>query len=106
MLMSINNCILKTLNMEDQNITFKDFFVEEREINGKRSLVYLGYLKNDFEYCPKCGCINEFTIVKNGTKSSLIKIPKISELNSYLELKSKSINVKIAIKYLLLPLLL
>ena len=50
MLMSINNCILKTLNMEDQNITFKDFFVEEREINGKRSLVYLGYLKNDFEY--------------------------------------------------------
>ena len=87
--MSINNCILKTLNMEDKNVIFNDFFVEERKIKGKRSLVYLGYLKNNFEYCPKCGCINENTIVRNGTKKSLIKIPKISELNSYLELKKQ-----------------
>ena len=63
MLMSINNCILKTLNMEDQNIIFNDFFVKEREIKGKRSLVYLGYLQNHFDFCPKCGCINENTIV-------------------------------------------
>ena len=75
--------------MEDQNIIFKDIFVEERKIKGKRSLVYLGYLKNNFEYCPKCGCVNKNTIVKNGTKTSLIKIPKISELNSYLELKKQ-----------------
>ena len=44
--------------MEDKNVIFNDFFVEERKIKGKRSLVYLGYLKNNFEYCPKCGCIN------------------------------------------------
>ena len=75
--------------MEDKNVIFNDFFVEERKIKGKRSLVYLGYLQNNFEYCPKCGCINEKTIVKNGTKKSLIKIPKISELNSYLELKKQ-----------------
>ena len=92
--MSINNCILKTLNMEDPNIIFNDFFVEERQIKGKRSLVYLGYLENNFEYCPKCGCINDETIVKNGTKSSLIKIPKISELNSYLELKKQKYKCK------------
>ena len=49
--------------MEDQNIIFNDFFVKEREIKGKRSLVYLGYLQNHFDFCPKCGCINENTIV-------------------------------------------
>lgn len=74
--------------MEDQNIIFKDIFVEERKIKGKRSLVYLGYLKNILNM-PKCGCVNKNTIVKNGTKTSLIKIPKISELNSYLELKKQ-----------------
>ena len=56
--MSINNCILKTLNMEEENIKFFDNFVEEKEIKGKRSLIYKGYLENNFEYCPKCGCIN------------------------------------------------
>lgn len=56
--MSINNCILKTLNMEDQNIVFDEIFVEERKINKKRSLVYLGFLSNNFEFCPKCGCAN------------------------------------------------
>ena len=42
--MSINNCILKTLNMEDKNIKFYDNFVEERKIKEKRSLIYKGYL--------------------------------------------------------------
>ena len=87
--MSINNCILKTLNMEDKNIKFFENFVEERKIKGKRSLVYKGYLENNYDFCPECGCINENTIVKNGTRKSLIKIPKISELNSYLELKKQ-----------------
>ena len=63
--MSINNCILKTLNMEDKNIKFFENFVEERKIKGKRSLVYKGYLENNYDFCPECGCINENTIVKN-----------------------------------------
>ena len=87
--MSINNCILKTLNMEDENIKFLEEFLEERKIKGKRSLVYKGYLENKYDFCPECGCINENTIIKNGTRKSLIKIPKISELNSYLELKKQ-----------------
>ena len=70
--MSINNSILKLLNMEDKNINFKENFVEERKIKNKRCLVILGYLKNDFEYCPCCGCINENTIIKKGTRNSLI----------------------------------
>lgn len=41
--MSINNCILKSLNMKDKNVNFKENFVEERIIKKKRSLVYIGY---------------------------------------------------------------
>ena len=33
--MSINNSILKLLNMEDKNINFTEKFVEEREINNR-----------------------------------------------------------------------
>ena len=62
--MSINNSILKLLNMKDKNLNFNENFVVEREIKNKRCLVILGYLKNDFEYCPCCGCINENTIIK------------------------------------------
>ena len=92
--MSINNCIVKSLNLKEENVKFKENFVEERKINGKRSLIYMGYLYNNYEYCPECGCINENTIIKNGTKKSLIKIPKVSELNSYLELEKQRCKCK------------
>ena len=87
--MSITNSILKLLNMEDNNLIFNENFLEERIIKGKRCLVILGYLKNNFEYCPKCGCINECTMIKKGIDTSLIKINKISELTSYLELNKQ-----------------
>ena len=92
--MSISNSILKSLNMEDKNIIFNENFIENRKIKGKKVLIYKGYLKNDYKYCPECGCINKKTIVKNGTKKSLIKIPKISELTSYLELKKQRYKCK------------
>ena len=76
--MSISNSILKILNMEDENVIFNENFIENRKINNKRVNIFKGYLKNDYEYCPMCGCINDATIVKNGTKISLIKIPKVS----------------------------
>ena len=44
---------------------------------------------------PLCGCKNENTIIKNGTRKSLIKISKISELNSYLELSKQRYKCKI-----------
>lgn len=85
--MSINNSILKILNMKDENIKFNENFIEERTIQNKRSLVFKGYLENNLEYCPFCGCV--YSIKKNGTKTSLIKIPNISGLTSYLELKKQ-----------------
>jgi len=70
--------------MKDNNIKFSENFLEERKIKEKRCLIIKGYLENHFDFCPKCGCISNFK--KNGTKTSLIKIPKISELTSFLEL--------------------
>ena len=72
--MSITNSILKLINMKDPNLIFNENFIEERQIKDKRCLVFLGYLKNDFEFCPLCGCMNENTIIKKGTRNSLIKI--------------------------------
>ena len=95
--MSINNCILKTLNLKDKNIKFEENFVEERKVKGKRCLIYIGYLENNIEYCPHCGSFG--SIKKNGTKTSMIKIPKVSELDAYLQLKKiykcKNCNKKI-----------
>lgn len=72
--------------MKDKNINFFENFLEERKIKGKRSLVYMGYLSNKISKCPYC---NSQNIKKNGTRKSLIKIPKISELDSYLELEKQ-----------------
>ena len=80
--------------MEDENIIFNENFAEKRRVNKINCLIYKGYLKNDYEYCPMCGCINSNTIIKNGTKTSLIKIPKVSELTSYLELKKQKYKCK------------
>lgn len=70
-----------------KNIKFNENFMEERNRKNKRCLIFKGYLENNFECCTNCGFID--SIKKNGTKTSLIKIPKISEITSYLELKKQ-----------------
>ena len=92
--MSITNSITKLLNMEDKNLNFNENFLEERKIKGRRCLVIKGYLINSFEYCPKCGCVNDNSIIKKGTKICMIKINKISELTSYLELTKQMYKCK------------
>ena len=39
--MSINNSILKILNLKEENVIFKENFVEERKIKEKRSLIFI-----------------------------------------------------------------
>lgn len=84
--MSQDYYILKTLNMEDENIHFYKEFVNEEFINGKRCLVFKAYLTYIPEYCPKCGTCYDEKIEKHGFKNSLIKIPSVSKLNTYLSL--------------------
>ena len=97
--MSITNSITKLLNMEEENLIFSENFLDQRYIKGKKCQIIIGYLKNEFDYCPKCGCVNEQTIIKKGIDKCLIKINKISELTSYLQLtkqvyKCKNCNKK------------
>ena len=87
--MSQDYYILKTLNMKDENIHFYDEFVTEENIKGKRCLVYKGYLTYVPEYCPKCGTIYDENIEKHGFKKSLIKVPTVSKLNTYLSLNKQ-----------------
>ena len=74
------------LNMEDENIHFYKEFVNDEFINGKRCLVFKAYLTYIPEYCPKCGSCYDEKIEKHGFKKSLIKIPAVSKLNTYLSL--------------------
>lgn len=84
--MSQDYYILKMLNMEDENIHFYKEFVNDEFINGKRCLVFKAYLTYIPEYCPKCGSCYDEKIEKHGFKKSLIKIPAVSKLNTYLSL--------------------
>ena len=87
--MSLSNSITNLLNFKEDNLIFNEDFFESRIINNKKCSIIKGYLKNDFEYCPKCGCINENTIIKKGIDKCLIKINKLSEITSYLELSKQ-----------------
>jgi len=87
--MSQDYYILKTLNMEEDNVHFYDEFVKEEIIDGKRSLVYQAYLTYVPEYCPKCGIVYDEKFEKHGFKNTLIKIPAVSKLNSYLSLRKQ-----------------
>ena len=64
-------------------------FVNEEFINGKRCLVFKTYLTYIPEYCPKCGICYDEKIEKHGFKNSLIKVPSVSKLNTYLSLNKQ-----------------
>ena len=87
--MSLSNSITKLLNFKENNLIFNENFFESKTIKNKKFFVIKGYLFNNYEYCPKCGCINENTIIKKGIDKCLIKINKISEMTSYLELNKQ-----------------
>ena len=101
--MSLSNSITKLLNFKEDNLIFNENFFESRVINNKRCSIIKGYLKNEFDCCPKCECVNENTIIKKGIDKCLIKINKMSEVTSYLELdkqiyKCKNCNKKFTSK--------
>ena len=87
--MSQDYYILKTLNMKDENIHFYKEFVKEEIINNKRCLVYQAFLTYIPTCCPKCGTCYDERIEKHGFKKSLIKIPTVSKLTTYLSLNKQ-----------------
>lgn len=87
--MSQDYYILKLLNMKDENIHFYKEFVKEETVKGKRCLIYQGYLTYIPQYCPKCGTCFDENIEKHGFKNSLIKIPSVSKITTYLSLNKQ-----------------
>ena len=71
--------IRKTLGIKDTNISFEKRLTEEK-IKEQNHLVYYGKLTYKPKGCVKCGIVNQSTddIVKNGTKTSTIKLTNIN----------------------------
>ncbi len=59
-----------------------------------KSLVIKGLLSYKPEKCYKCNHKYDKRIVFNGTKTSFIKIPSVSKLSTYLELKKQRLLCK------------
>ncbi len=89
-----DNSIIKLLQIKDQNIKIIEEGVEERIVNKVKSLVIKGKLSYIPDKCYKCNHEYDEKIVFNGTKTSLIKIPSVSKLNTYLELKKQRVLCK------------
>lgn len=89
--MSNSNNIRLTLNIKDLNIKFNENSVKEEKINGVLALVYYGTLSPKApNICVRCGCFNEaYDIIKNGSKTVSIKMPRVSGRKTILKLKKQ-----------------
>ncbi len=89
--MSQDNNTIKLLGIKDPNIKIYENCVEERKIGRNTSLVIKATLSYKPYKCYKCNHPYDKDMVFNGTKTSLIKLPKTSNYNTYLELKKQRV---------------
>ena len=88
--MSHNDNIRLLLNIKDTNITFnEENWIQERNIKGINVKVFTGTLTYKPKACPKCGCVNDHSIVKDGFMTSRITWLRQSNTPTYLELKKQ-----------------
>ena len=98
--------ILKTLRIKDKNLNFSDEVIEKKH-KGRMSLFYYAELTYQPTHCENCLTKNEnFSIVKNGKKTSTITLLKIMEMPAYLELQKQRFYCKSCESILLLNLIL
>lgn len=88
--MTHHHFIQKTLGIKDKNITFEDK-ITEKKINDTNHLVYYGQLTYKPKACEKCGVENHShqDLVKNGFKTSTIKLTQIGFKPVLLKLKKQ-----------------
>lgn len=86
--MSYNDYIQNLLNIKDKNIYFNEKLIKNEIIKGKNTKIIFAILTYIPCYCPLCGVINEShnDIIKWGFKICNIKIPKVSNCNTILNL--------------------
>lgn len=89
--MSMSHSIRLILNIKDKRVKFSKNCVFKKCINGIQCLVYKGTLSpNTPDSCPKCGCVNQhFDIIKHGFKSIRIKMPRVSNQRTFLDLRKQ-----------------
>lgn len=89
--MSISNSIRLTLNIKDKNIHFFENCVHEESIKNSLALVYHGVLTADAPHkCPLCASMNvNHTIIKHGSKTTMIKLPRVSNRTTFLKLRKQ-----------------
>lgn len=87
--MSISNCIRELLNIKDKNIVFSDNCISFKKEDDIETQFIKGTLVNNIpSHCHKCGCVNElYSLIKNGTKTVSVKLPKVSNKKTVLLLK-------------------
>ena len=88
--MSISNNIKLLLDIQDENIYFEENAVVYKEFKGKTAKFITGKLTYTPTHCECCGVKNEnYTIYKNGTKTSRITLPFTGIHPTYLLLKKQ-----------------
>lgn len=89
--MSNSHSIRITLNIKDKRIKFSNNCVSHKIIRGIKCLVYKGSLSTKSpEFCPKCGCVNKYyDIIKHGFKCIRIKLPRVSNQRTFLDLRKQ-----------------
>lgn len=88
--MSISNDIKTLLDIQDENIIFEENGVYTKYYKGSMSKFVTAKLTYIPTHCEKCGVKNDdFTIYKNGTKTSHIKLPMFGVYPTYLSLKKQ-----------------
>lgn len=89
--MSISHSIRITLNIKDKRIKFSNNCVSHKLIRGVQCLVFKGFLSpKSPDFCPKCGCVNQhFDIIKHGFKCIRIKMPRVLNQKTFLDLSKQ-----------------
>lgn len=88
--MSTDNDIRDLLDIQDKNILFNKNAVTTVTYHQRK----IKKVNTTLTYTPKCcekyGIINtQFTVVKNGTKPSMVLLPRTSHFDTYLNLKKQ-----------------
>ena len=77
------------LQIKDKNIKWENN-VEETYFKKKKSLFFFATYTYCPDACPNCGCVNRnFSIVKNGTRTSRITLNQVSGLPAFLKLRKQ-----------------
>ena len=91
--MSQDYYIRKLINLKDENINFYENWCEDSFRKNKKCKILNAYLSYIPHHCTKCGVIFESNkdYEKKGFKNSLIVIPSICKIDSYLSLNKQRI---------------